>query len=939
MNFLKVESLHLKNVRCYDDQKFEFSPSKNVLVGTNGAGKSTVINSIGIALFGNDYLVGTPLKMSDLIKWGTDEATISLEFSTSKGKYKSVFKFSGNKNKWTLYDLNKGKPRQITTKIKETKSKIIELFDEVLDEASFKNAVCSPQGMIASLLDQTNSKRMEQIYKILGVDMYKKISENTNRLLRELRGRKERAHDALKIRQENLLDIESIAQALEMLENRLRGICNELPELETNSKSMDEQIQSLEKTKQEYHLILNTIRQLNEDIKGLESKIAANTKKLETEKSKAKIDVNGLDDLRKMEAEVKAGLDSIRKEKEKKQSEKTQFLRSKKDLDELSRETEDDRKRYEYERKKLEALKRDNEIESTAQLKGLIGQIENELALHSEKIGSKSKEIKGKQETLNELGKQVNEIEAEISEFSTKFKELFNTDSSKMGAVKEELDKELKDIENRLNNLANLIKETASDLGQVEGQRSQKEKIIGLLKESRQAGHDRAKCPTCRQSLKDVNFDELIDLHQNEIQNLIANAEKLAKDQKKAEEEEKQLKKQHSSLQKRRNALETFEKQSLRISEKKKQLETLKDQYSEREKELQNLKNQLAELQKRDVSQQEKKLKDLKGVLSSIEKIEGDLRSLEGKINGQEKRIKDLKNEIGQVNIQELEKDLQKISETIEAKERLMESLNDLRLLFSSIENDQSELKKKKASLQENQKKLESFSPETFSDEKLTHLKEEFSKIQEKLGGLKGEKQRLEKEQIPEKREELERAKEQQKEISNLQNQISQLNTAIEKLELVHRVVQEVPLTVLRQITTSVSNMTTRLVQRFLPDYGFQQIRLSPDGDLTIVRNGNQISLNSLSGGEKTVLALALRTALAQKVVPINFMILDEPTQHLDRVRVEEFIEVMDRGNVFGNAHGQLILVTHVEEFKRVADKALEIDATDRRKRTVKVVN
>ena len=68
-------------------------------------------------------------------------------------------------------------------------------------------------------------------------------------------------------------------------------------------------------------------------------------------------------------------------------------------------------------------------------------------------------------------------------------------------------------------------------------------------------------------------------------------------------------------------------------------------------------------------------------------------------------------------------------------------------------------------------------------------------------------------------------------------------------------------------------------------------------------------------------------------------MILDEPTQHLDRARIEEFIEIMDRGNIFGGVNSQVILVTHVDEFKRVADQAIEITVGSHNQRTVLVQN
>ena len=49
---MRLKSLRLHNFRCFEDLQMEFHPHCNVLVGINGAGKSSVLDAVAIALSG-----------------------------------------------------------------------------------------------------------------------------------------------------------------------------------------------------------------------------------------------------------------------------------------------------------------------------------------------------------------------------------------------------------------------------------------------------------------------------------------------------------------------------------------------------------------------------------------------------------------------------------------------------------------------------------------------------------------------------------------------------------------------------------------------------------------------------------------------------------------------------------------------------------------------
>ena len=102
--FLRINSLELVNIRCFERMKFHFNEGVNVISGPNGSGKSTIITAIGFALYGPSYLSGSGLTKTDLIKREEPKGRVSLTFTTPKGKYTSrrTVKIKGS-DVWKVY--------------------------------------------------------------------------------------------------------------------------------------------------------------------------------------------------------------------------------------------------------------------------------------------------------------------------------------------------------------------------------------------------------------------------------------------------------------------------------------------------------------------------------------------------------------------------------------------------------------------------------------------------------------------------------------------------------------------------------------------------------------------------------------------------------------------------------------------------------------------
>ena len=81
---MKLTFLHLKNFKIHKDKSLEFS-EKNLIIGENGTGKSSIFHAILFGLFGSDskeYLnVG---RVASLIRELSSEARIVLKLEDRK---------------------------------------------------------------------------------------------------------------------------------------------------------------------------------------------------------------------------------------------------------------------------------------------------------------------------------------------------------------------------------------------------------------------------------------------------------------------------------------------------------------------------------------------------------------------------------------------------------------------------------------------------------------------------------------------------------------------------------------------------------------------------------------------------------------------------------------------------------------------------------------
>lgn len=83
-----IEKLNLTNFRKHEDLVLDFIPGLNVVRGSNEAGKSTLQEAIGYALFGSKAL---RTNFADTVTWGRAESTLRVELSVNVGGRRLTF--------------------------------------------------------------------------------------------------------------------------------------------------------------------------------------------------------------------------------------------------------------------------------------------------------------------------------------------------------------------------------------------------------------------------------------------------------------------------------------------------------------------------------------------------------------------------------------------------------------------------------------------------------------------------------------------------------------------------------------------------------------------------------------------------------------------------------------------------------------------------------
>ena len=900
--------LRLKNFKSHEDTIIRFEKGISVIVGENGAGKSTILEGISFALFKQH----TGKKIDDLVRNNANSMFVELEF-ISKGKKYKIIREKKSNLKSTLYKKTsiEGEYIHVCSGDKEISNEIHEILD--IDSDLFLNAIYIRQGEIAELVDKTSAEKKQLIAKLLGIDSLEKawkhllpvINDYENQLS-ELNGKlynsEELADDLTKKREE----LSSLKQRGHELEENIEEVNVLLKEISESKRNMERekeihetQVINLEneekilsKLEQDKHGIqdnLDKIKEAEEKISRLAKYVSKLDLYLDFEKS-----VLSIQNLKEKEQEIDNKLDSIAQQKQLVEDNKEDFNKFLASEEEINRYNN---QKVSFEKELATMAKLDNDK------KDLLKEIQDErdeinqfFVIAKDKLNDYGVD----QDKLTEVN-DIESIEKTTNSFFDEISEKIKSLSNDIVAKKEEIivfKQNIKSSQKPLNDLKN-----------VEG-----------------------KCPVCQADIDENKKSELIKQYSIEIEennNLISEYE----------ESVRLLTKNKLS----------FEDKSNKLSELSKEIIEYKHKFG-------HLQNQLVKLNKLDdeltskefisgklgeliliIANKKQDRESYREAYDTYNKAKGALEVL-GNETETQYELKQVKNEIDNhvINIKLAIEQDPHLSGDITSDE-LQNRIDDLKYkneeynqLKGFIQNKPSYLSqldsvKEDIGMSINQIDIirNKIKASVYDKEKYEQIiyhsdiyERRFNKFNNELSGIKGQARETitQVKDLTNKLETIDIFKKQYNDISDYINLLNHFRSLYSK----------------NGIQKDLRNISRPLIQKYTKEFfnefnfNYSDLTLDDEYDVTVYGPEGESSMTMVSGGEKIAIALALRLGITQAMSngELDTILLDEPTIHLDSSRRHELINLLKEISSLP----QMIIVTHEPQLENAADNLIKVE-------------
>ncbi len=190
---MQLRRLRVKNIRSYESGQIDFGPGTTLVSGDVGAGKTSLLYAIEMALFGI-----SEVDAAYLVRHGAGHAEVEVDFEGSGHRYRIGRRFRRvrRRGKETF------EPEKIAFRIDgaETTYSATELRQRVIELLGFPDnpnpqahsdlwrwAVYVPQERMRDILSARAQDRLETVRKALGVERYRTAAENAQELATDLR--------------------------------------------------------------------------------------------------------------------------------------------------------------------------------------------------------------------------------------------------------------------------------------------------------------------------------------------------------------------------------------------------------------------------------------------------------------------------------------------------------------------------------------------------------------------------------------------------------------------------------------------------------------------------------------------------------------------------------------------------------------------------------
>ena len=900
--------LKLNNFKSHEHSVIGFDRGISVIVGENGAGKSTILEAISFALFKQH----TAKKIDDLVRNNANTMSVELEFTSNNRDYKIVReKKSSLKSSLFKRTTSDGGYVHVCTGDREVASEVRQILD--IDSDLFLNAIYIRQGEIAELVDKTPAEKKQLIGKLLGIDSLEKAWKNLlpfitdyESQLAELKGKLFNSTELSENYQKKKAELESLKKRGLELEEQIDEVNGLIEDISDNKRNMEREKEiyetqlinlenekktfaKLEEDKHRVQESLDKIRESEDEIDRLEKYVSKLDVYLDFEKS-----VTSIQRLKEEENEIEDKIDSIFAQKEIVSSKKEGY------------------NKY---------LSSDGEI----------NRLNNQKNNFEKELATMAKLEKDKKELLRGIEEERNDIEKFFSKSKDQLDD-YGLDQEKQSKI---------DDFNHLESSTNdFIDETSAKIEDISSEIITKNEDIVVFRQNIKAcekpleeldGIDN-KCPVCQSDISSYKKKELAKHYNEEI----AENTKLISQN---EEAVRLLEKNKKSFEEKLTKLQELSKGIIEYKQKFEHLQSELIRLNKMDEELESkeyISNKLGELilviagkkeERESFKQDHDSYMQSQGaleVLGSETEAQYKLKQVQNEIDNHVANIKlaidqdpHLSGDISTLELKNRIDDLKAKNEEFNQLKGYIQNKNSYLAQLESIKEDigvsinQRDIieNKIKASLYDEEK----YEQILYNYERYERRKNTFN---EELFQIKGQ------------------AKESIAVLNDLGEKIKTANKFRQEYENVDEYIN-----ILKHIREQYSrggiqkdlrNISRPAIQKHTKDFfkefnfNYSDLTIDDDYEVTVYGPEGESSISMVSGGEKIAIALALRLGITQAMAngELDTILLDEPTIHLDASRRHELINLLKEMSSLP----QMIIVTHEAQLENAADNLIKVE-------------
>jgi exonuclease SbcC len=644
--------MELTNYRRFKSSALEFSDGVIGILGMNGSGKSTIIEAIAWALYGNQPTIVRTQK-EHLKRFGaapSEPCEVKLGFELDGDKYQVNRRMTGKNYQTTAEVLVNGTSQASTTK------GVTDLVEARLgmDYQAFYTSVFAKQKELNALSNIDPNKRKRLILRMLNIDSIDKAVINVRKDVREFDTRLKELRSTM-VEDDGTSKIEVSKNKIKELDKKQTEVLKIINRLEKQKFKLEAKLRELEVSRNEQRKLKDDFNEISNQLTKIKLNIqnsAQQQKKLETELKDLKDQEK---DLKKVEPKQKEW-ETVRLRKEELEEFRAKHIQARefnsqlKQVEELHKTCYSELQKFQDELKKFD---------------GLADNVKD-----CEEAGSKvNKEIEGRQKLISEQESKLEITDNEQVNLKAKLKEIQSLGADSecptcerplgeyYAVLENKFKSELSEIKDKRGEIEKMIRDETSALEDA------KKRKDALAKREKHLSSQEKELARLEENIKNKQLEQ--DMHQKQRIGLETELKKfkgLKFDQKEYVEiktRSQELEKVYERIITLGNNVKKLPGLKRELDELNKNQKKLTSEKNDNEKQLSSLKfdpDKLNDLEKmldehvRNLKGHELEMKEREGENKIINKELDQLKKLLEELEAREKRVQEYKSKLIYLN-------------------------------------------------------------------------------------------------------------------------------------------------------------------------------------------------------------------------------------------------------------------------------------------------